>query len=117
MVEEFVSWCELSLLQLNMSKIKEMFIDFRMRPASFAPTIIKGEPVTAAQQYKYLGSILDDNFDANTDFINKKANQRLFFLRKLRCFNVSVESVLYFFECVSFNSCYDLLVKNCECVP
>lgn len=66
---EFVSSCELSLLQLNMSKIKEMLIDFRRRPASFAPTIIKEEPVTAAQQYKYLGSILYDNFDANNDFM------------------------------------------------
>ena len=65
--------------------------------------------MAAAQQYKYLGTVLDDklNFDVNTDSICKKANKCLFFLRKLRSFDVNktimklfysafVESVLSF---------------------
>ena len=36
--------------------------------------MIKGEPVAAVQQYKYLGAILDEKLqsDANTDAICKK---------------------------------------------
>lgn len=45
-------------------------------------TIIKGFPVETLSQNKYLGAILDDQltFEANTDRICKKANQRLFHL-------------------------------------
>lgn len=62
----------------------------------------------AVQQYKYLGTVIDEkpNVDANTDAICKKANQRLFFLRKLRSFNVDMTlmKMLYssFIESVSF---------------
>lgn len=97
-----------------------MFIDFHRGPTStsLAPAIIIGEPVTVVQQYKYLGTIL--TFDANTDFICKKANQRLFFLRKLRSFNVDksllkvfytscIESVLTFAMICWFGN---LSVKN-----
>lgn len=68
--------------------------------------------MTAVQQNKYLGTVLDDKltFDADTDFINQKANQSLFFLRKLRRFKV--ESVLYLFYLVSFNISGKLSLKN-----
>lgn len=41
-------------------------------------------------QYKYLGTIIDNKltFDSNTGAICRKANQRLFYLKKLRSFNV-----------------------------
>lgn len=36
-VDEFVSWCEESLLQLNKSKTKDMVIDFRSNPPCSPP--------------------------------------------------------------------------------
>ena len=52
-------------------------------------------PVETVTSFKYLGTHIDDklNFTNNTDFIYKKAQQRLFLLRKLKSFNVS-EKVL-----------------------
>ncbi len=84
-----------------------MLIDFRRSPPASAPTFINGTAVEIVSQYKYLGTVLDDKltFEANTDYICKKA--KLFFLRKLRDFNVDrsllkmfhlsfIESVLTF---------------------
>lgn len=80
-LDEFVNWCDQSFLQINVAKTKEMFIDFRRKPCPPAPCVIKGETVTVVQQYKYLGTVLDDRlkFDANTDALCKKVNQRLLF--------------------------------------
>lgn len=48
-----------------------------------------------------LGNILDDklNFDANTNFICKKANQRLLYLRKLKVFNVDRPNFCSYCRC------------------
>lgn len=48
-----------------------------------------------------MGTVLDaklEIFDANTDAICKKANQRLFFLRKLSSFNVDTTLVSMFYS-------------------
>lgn len=68
-----------------------MLIDFHQNPSVTAPTFINGIAVETVSQYRYyLGNVLDDKitFDANTDSVSKTAHQRLFFLRKLRGFNV-----------------------------
>ena len=89
-LENFIKWCDDSYLELNGGKTKEMFIDFRRDPPAKDPILINGSAVERVSEYKYLGTVLDDklSFDANTDHICKKANQRLFFLRKLRGFQV-----------------------------
>ncbi|MDG2555482.1 DUF1891 domain-containing protein, partial [Vibrio parahaemolyticus] len=99
-LEDFVNWCDQSFLHINVSKTNEMFIDFQRRSCLPAPCVIKGELVAAVQQYKYLGTILDDklNFDVNTDAVCKKANQRLFFLRKLKSFNVDRTTIKLFYS-------------------
>lgn len=83
-LDEFVDWCDQSFLQINVAKTKEMFGDFRRSPP-LAPCVINGESVTSVQHYKYLGTVLDDKlkFDANSDGLYKKVNQRL-----LQSFNV-----------------------------
>lgn len=50
--------------------------------------------------YKYLGTILDDKlaFEANTERICKKVNQRMFYLRKLRSFYVGSSLMKMFYS-------------------
>lgn len=64
-----------------------MIFGRKLRPP--APRVIKGEPATTVQQYKYLDTVLVDRVDsdANTDGGRKNVNQRLFFLRRLQSFN------------------------------
>lgn len=57
-----------------------MFIDFRRNLPVTALTFINGIAVESVSQYRYLGTILDDKitFEANSDAIFEKANQRVF---------------------------------------
>ena len=57
------------------------------------PLMIKGQTVETLSTFKYLGTVVDENltFTDNVDHIYKKAQQRLFLLRKLRSFNVCSE--------------------------
>lgn len=89
-VDNFVSWCEAAHLILNIDKCKELIIDFRKKRNVPAPTLINDHPVEVVSSYKYLGVHLDEKLDwkTNSATIFKKAQSRLFFLRKLRSFDL-----------------------------
>ena len=53
-IENFVNWCDKNDLYLNVSKTKEMYIDFRKNQRCPKPVYIKGE---AVDTYKYLGVV------------------------------------------------------------
>ncbi|KAG7455663.1 hypothetical protein JOB18_004171, partial [Solea senegalensis] len=73
-LDHFVRWCDDSYLQLNVSKTKDMKIDFRKNPPVTAQTFVKGTAVDTVNHYKYLGTILDDklSFESNSDAICRK---------------------------------------------
>ena len=50
--ENFVNWCNINYLCLNVSKTKEMFIDFRKNQRCPKPVYIKGEAVERVGTYK-----------------------------------------------------------------
>ncbi|XP_076450032.1 uncharacterized protein LOC143286377 [Babylonia areolata] len=108
-LERLERWCDENFLQLNVGKTKEMVVDFRRDPPKPRPLVIKGEVVDVVSQYKYLGAILDDKLDwtEQATALLKRGNQRLFFMKKLKTFNVcpkllelfyrtTVESILTF---------------------
>jgi len=99
-VDQMVVWCRDNYLLLNIGKTKEIIVDFRRNPAPHAPLLINDEEVEIVQQYKYLGTILDNKLDwtANTKALVKKGNQRLYFLRKLRSFGVRSEILRTFYQ-------------------
>ena len=86
----FSSWCSNNFLHLNVSKTKEMCIDFRRNRTVNSPIVINGEPVEQVDSFKYLGVILDENFSftKHVTAVQKKSQQRLHVLRKLRAFYV-----------------------------
>ena len=102
LVEDFVQWCKLNHLQLNTSKTKEMVVDFRRSKATTLPVSIEGVNVEVVDTYKYLGVLLDNKLDwsANTDAIYKKGQSRLYFLRRLRSFNVCSKLLEMFYQSV-----------------
>ncbi|KAK2182508.1 hypothetical protein NP493_352g03041 [Ridgeia piscesae] len=87
-VVRFSSWC--NFLHLNVSKTKEMCIDFRRNRTVISPIVINGEPVEQVDSFKYLGVILDEklSFTEHVTAVQKKFQQRLHVLRKLRAFYV-----------------------------
>ena len=79
---EFVDWCNNSYLDLNVTKTKEMIVDFRRQEHSPGKTIIHNNEVEIVSKYKYLGTIFDDKlkWDDNTEEIVKKGQQWLYLL-------------------------------------
>ncbi|KAK7939111.1 hypothetical protein WMY93_002437 [Mugilogobius chulae] len=58
-LSDFVEWCDGSFLHLNVSKTKDMVIDFRRAPPLPTITVIKDTDIELVDQYKYLGVIVD----------------------------------------------------------
>lgn len=100
-VEDFILWCKSSFLTINVHKTKEMTIDFRKSRPVTVPLLISGQAVESVQQYKYLGTVIDDrlSFEHQVDAVCKKANQRLYFLRKLRNINIDTKFMKMFYSC------------------
>ena len=97
-IRKFTEWCKENYLVLNVQKTKEMIIDFRKRKTLLTPITIDSQVIERVNEYKYLGTIIDDKltWNSNTDFIYKKGQQRLYLLRRLRNFQID-STVLYMF--------------------
>lgn len=100
-VNDFMDWCKSSFLNINVEKTKEMCIDFRRNPTVISPVVMDNQPVELVQQYKYLGTVIDNKmcFESQVDAVCKKAHQHMHFLRKLRSFNVDTVFMEMFYSC------------------
>ncbi len=91
-VERLTSWCQDNCLSLNVSKTKELIVDFRKRQQQpYTPLMISGTPVERVSSFKYLGVNISEDltWTAHIQTQVKKARQRLYHLRQLRKFGVS----------------------------
>ncbi len=91
-VERLTSWCQDNCLSLNVSRTKELIVDFRKRQQRpYTPLMISGTPVERVSSFKYLGVNISVDLTWTTHIQTqvKKARQRLYHLRQLRKFRVS----------------------------
>ncbi len=112
-VERLTSWCQDNCLSLNVSKTKDLIVDFRKRQQRpYTPLMISGTPVERVSSFKYLSVNIPKEltWTAHIQTQVKKARQRLYHLRQLRKLRVSpailktfysgaIESVLT--QCIS----------------
>ena len=78
------------------------------------PVNIKGGHVELVEEYKYLGNVIDHKLKANLNVsqINKKCNQQLYFLRKLK--NVKVDrTILTLFYISIIQSVLSFCISSC----
>ena len=89
-VEDFVRWAEGNHLQLNIGKTKELVVDFRRKTKPPTPITIQGVEIEMVDSYKFLGVYINNKLDwsDNTEALYRKSQSRLFFLRRLRSFDV-----------------------------
>ncbi len=106
-VERLTSWCQDHCLSLNVSKTKELIVDFRKRQQRpYTPLMISGTPVGRVSSFKYLGVNISEDLTWTTHIQTqvKKARQRLYHLRQLNTFRVSPAILKTFYsgaiECV-----------------
>ncbi|TWW64613.1 hypothetical protein D4764_22G0002600 [Takifugu flavidus] len=85
-VARLVSWCGHNNLQLNAQKTVEMIVDFRKVTAPLPPLALMDSPITIADSFRFLGTTItrDLKWEPTISSLIKKAQQRMFFLRKLR---------------------------------
>ena len=51
-VEELTEWCDRNYLELNVTKTKEVVINFRKAKVNMDPIVIRGQPVEIVTNYK-----------------------------------------------------------------
>lgn len=117
-VQRLSVWCKENNLFLNISKTKELIVDYRRTKANIQPLVIDGACVERVSDFRFLGVHLRDDltWNTNTTATIKKAQQRLYFLRVLRAnhlpqsllvafYRSSIESILTYCLCVWYSSC------------
>ena len=125
-IDLFVTQCNADDLKLNVSKTKELIVDFR-KTRDHPPITINAQPVEQVAQYKYLGVTVQNDlkWDLHLSSQAKKASQRLYHLRKMRDFKVSrriqelfylatIESILLFASPVWAAGCTQQSMKNLD---
>ena len=102
-VAKLVDWCSENNLELNVSKTKEMIIDFRTSSKSpVLPLFINGSQDEIVDKFKFLGITISNDLKWETHLIKclKKAQQRLFFLRTLKSFRLGSAVLVKFYRAV-----------------
>ena len=99
-VKLLTEWCAANNLSLNVSKTKELIIDFRKGGRTHTPLNIGGTLVERVSSFKFLGVHLaeDLTWTTNTSHLVRKAQQRLHFLRRLRRVNLPQQLLCNFYR-------------------
>ncbi len=77
-------------------------MDFRRNLPALPPLTIMNSTVTAVESFRFLGITIsqDLKWDNHIESIVKKAQQRLYFLRQLRKFNLPQELLKQFYSAI-----------------
>ena len=65
-VRDLAVWCQNNNLSLNVTKTKEMIVDYRKRRTEHAPILIDGAVVKQVESFKFLGVHINNKLDTNT---------------------------------------------------
>ena len=96
-VNNCVKWCNDNYLTLNAAKCKEIIFDFRKKRSNQVLNIMNVDvDVVSEYKYMYLGVYIDDKLNCNTGKVSAKCNQCLYFLRRMKSFNVHVHRYILY---------------------
>eukprot|EP00061_Rhincodon_typus_P009018 g32160.t1 len=96
-----MSLCKDNNLFLNVTKTKQLIIDFRKKGGGHIPTYINRAKMKRVESIKSLGVMITNNLSRTThiDVTDKKAQQCIFFFRRLRKFSMSIRTLTSFYRC------------------
>ncbi|KAI4882102.1 hypothetical protein NFI96_000102 [Prochilodus magdalenae] len=92
---------KLNNLSLNVNKTKELIVDFRKQEGVHTPITINGAAVERVSSFKFLGVHITEEltWTEHTTRVVKKAQQRLFFLTRLKRFGMDTRILRTFYTC------------------
>ena len=101
-VDKFADWCSEHHLQLNVQKTKELVVDPRRGAPPVQPVTIGQDQVEIVESFRYLGVVLDSalNFKEQVTSVQKKCQQRLYVLRRLRSFELDPQLLLNLYRSI-----------------
>ena len=103
-IEYVADWCGENFLNLNVTKTKEMIVDFRQNKSSATDTAaqIDGKNVEIVPSYKYLGCTIQDNLKWTEHIRNQvnKANKRMYHVRCLAKLRVDNRIICMFYNAI-----------------
>jgi hypothetical protein len=94
------SWCQNNNLSLNVTKTKEIVVDYRKRSTEHVPILIDWAVVEQAESFKFLDVHINNKIECSkhTKTVVKRARQSLFPLRKRKRFGMGPE-ILKSYSC------------------
>ncbi|KAK0156400.1 putative RNA-directed DNA polymerase from transposon BS [Merluccius polli] len=100
--DHLVTWCHRNNLELNALKTVEMVVDFRKNSASPAPITLCDSTIDTVESFRFLGTITsqDLKWELNISSLIKKAQQRMYFLRQLKKFNLPRTMMVHFYSSI-----------------
>ncbi|XP_071326651.1 uncharacterized protein [Trachinotus anak] len=100
--DRLVTWCRQNNLELNALKTVEMIVDFRKSPAPPTPITLCDSPVATVEHFRFLGTTItqDLKWELNISSLIKKAQQRMYFLRQLKKFNLPRTMMVNFYTSI-----------------
>ena len=101
-VKQLVSWCASNDLVLNVSKTKEIVVDFRKSKSVPSTLIVNNSEVEIVDSFKFLGIHITSNlsWSLHARYMCKKGQQRLYFLRCLKKFHMKPEILVNFYRSI-----------------
>ncbi|KAK3516019.1 hypothetical protein QTP70_001839 [Hemibagrus guttatus] len=115
-VQHLVAWCADNNLLLNISKTKELIIDFRREKGrTYDPIHINGMAVEHVSSFKFLETHISEDLSwtTNTSSLVKKAHQCLFYLNTLKKNHLSSTILLNYYHSILTN-CITVWYGNCS---
>ncbi len=94
-VKELALWCSLNNLEINTLKTVEIIMDLWRNFSALPPLTIMNSTVTAVESFRLLNLIT-----GHQNFSGPKTQQRLYFLRQLRKFNLPQELLIQFYSAI-----------------
>ena len=109
-VDRFTTCCKDNFLDLNVTKTKEILINFRKQPPAVLAITMDGEIVERVEKYKYLGNILDNELksDGTVLRVHRKCHYGIYCL--IRLINTDINSKI---PALYHQSCVESLVTSC----
>ncbi|KAK7944830.1 hypothetical protein WMY93_000558 [Mugilogobius chulae] len=118
-VQHLLSWCHNNNLVQNTNKTKEIIVDFcKNIQLNHQPLSIGAEVVERVTSFKFLGvTVTEDlSWGLHTALPPSQAQQRLYYLRKLKSANISRPMMMNFYNCaISSVLTYGFLVWYFNC--
>ena len=95
-LDKIQAWTENKLMKVNGTKTKSMIFNFTKKYQFATRLSLNNIPLETVSEAKILGVIISDNlkWDANTDFLTKKAYKRMRMLHKLIEFGVPTADLI-----------------------